>query len=78
MLEDILSSVIGLILAIFLIFVIEQIRIARKSYKEMKKRIGRAKMFILKKSCGKLRLTWGNEILDILDGKDEILENKEG
>lgn len=58
----------------FMLFIgyIEMLQINLKKKKELEKRIGRAKMFILKKSCGKLRLTWGNEILEILDGKDEV------
>ena len=74
-LEYTIYIILGLAFMLFIGY-IEMLQTNLKKKKELEKRIGRAKMFILKKSCGELKLTWGNEILKILDGKDELGDEK--
>ena len=74
-LEYTIYIILGLAFMLFIGY-IEMLQTNLKKKKELEKRIGRAKMFILKKGCGGLRLTWGNEILKILDGKDELGDDK--
>lgn len=51
------------------------IQMLRQQFKEKKmleKRIGRVKKYILMEGMGNLKLTWGRDIINILEGKDEI------
>ena len=54
---------------------INYIQMLRQQFKEKKileKRIGRVKKYILMEGMGNLKLTWGRDIINILEGKDEI------
>ena len=71
----IIEYAIYIISALIFTFFIGYMQMLRQQFKEKKmleKRIGRVKKYILMEGMGNLKLTWGRDIINILEGKDEI------
>ena len=71
----IIEYAIYIISALIFTCFINYIQMLRQQFKEKKmleKRIGRVKKYILMEGMGNLKLTWGRDIINILEGKDEI------
>ena len=71
----IVECTIYIIFALISTLFINYIQMLRQQFKEKKmleKRIGRVKKYILMEGMGNLKLTWGRDIINILEGKDEI------